>query len=117
MDERKLCFAYVRTLNIECLCRGNVWGVNENKQLVKTAWHARPEYREEGGGNAECQRDQDESKCFEEPAVRHRPAIADKIAIYHYISKSKEDFKNKLARGAGVPNFKRDEAWFNMIEE
>lgn len=94
-----------------------MWSVNEDKQMVQTAWHARPEYRDQGGGNAECQREQDESKCFEEPAVRHRPAIANKIAVYHYLCKSKEDFKLKLLRGAGVPNFSRDQNWFDTIEE
>jgi hypothetical protein len=94
-----------------------VWSVNEEKQSIGTAWHARPEYREQGGGNPECQRDQDESKCFESPAVRHRPAMANKIAIYHYVSKSREDFKAKLVRGAGLPYFERDQSWFDTIQE
>ena len=94
-----------------------MWSVNEDKQMVKAAWHARPAFRDQGGGNAECQRTQDEDLCFETPAVRHRPAVANKIAIYHYITKSKQDFKDKLARGAGLPFFTRDQGWFDTIEE
>lgn len=88
--------------------------------MIKTAWHARPEYREKGGGNAECQREQNVTNCFEGPAVRHRPQVAHKIAIYHYVCKSKEDYKNKLKRGAGLPlNVElalRDQQWFDAIE-
>lgn len=93
-----------------------MWGVNEDKQFVKTAWHARPEYREQGGGNQECQLEQDDAKCFESPAVRHRPVVANKIAIYHFVCKSKEDFKAKLLRGAGLPGFERDQNWFDTIQ-
>lgn len=39
----------------------------------------------------------------------------DSIALYHYVLKSMEDFKIKIARGGG-DKFKRDESYFNKID-
>jgi hypothetical protein len=94
-----------------------VWPVNEDKTPVKTEWHATPAYRARGGGNAGCNVSKNVTNCFEAPAVRHRPMIANKIAIFHYITRSREDFEAKLERGSGVPGFARDETWFQSIEK
>ena len=97
-------------------CSDGVWNVNEQMDEIGLAWHARPAFRDDGGTNNDCAVSEDAARCFQVPAARHRPLVADKVAVYHYITKSVEDFEAKLVRGAGVPYFQRDMDWFHKIE-
>jgi hypothetical protein len=97
-------------------CREGKWNVNEEGTAIKMAWHAKPEYMETGGSNAACGSSHNASLCFEVPASRHRPLVANRIALYHYVTKSSADFKDKVNRGGGVPFFTRDIDWVRTIE-
>jgi hypothetical protein len=88
--------------------------VNEQNEEIRLTWHARPEHR--GVGNAACAASRDEDFCFEVPAARHLPPVAHRLALFHYVTKSLEDYEIKLARGTGVPMFSRNMGWFDKIK-
>lgn len=89
----------------------------EDGRKMRPKWHVRPHFWEAGGDNADCVKSHNLADCFVEPGERIHPATANRIALFHYITRSFEDFEAKLRRGAGVPFFTRDEAWFRGIEE
>lgn len=41
--------------------------------------------------------------------------VIERVALYHYVTKSKEEFKSKTARGSGMKNFK-PEGFFEAIQ-
>ena len=47
--------------------------------------------------------------------ARTQKNVIDRVVIYHYVTKSKEEFKNKAARGSGMKNHK-PEGFFDAIE-
>ena len=48
--------------------------------------------------------------------ARTHKNVIERVAIYHYVTKSKEEFKNKTARGSGMKNQKQ-EGFFDAIEK
>ena len=91
--------------------------MTEDGNHLTQRWHMQPHFWEAGGSNSDCSRTQNPLNCFLEPSGRQSPPRAARIAVFHYITRSFEDFEAKLRRGAGVPFFTRDEAWFRRIEE
>jgi hypothetical protein len=96
--------------------RDKVWSVNEDKTEITETWQARPESRVKGVGHHKCKLAPDEALCYRTPAPRHSDLVASKVAIFHYVTRSFQDYQLKLERGAGVPFFTRDEGWFERIQ-
>lgn len=57
-----------------------------------------------------------ELDCRPVPHVQKRPASADSIAVFHYITKSREDFELKSARGGGGGSHRTWEH-FNRVQK
>ena len=54
--------------------------------------------------------------CRPLPHVQKRPASVDHIALFHYITRSKEDFERKVARGGGGGKH-RNWGHFNRVQK
>ena len=57
-----------------------------------------------------------EVDCRPVPAVQKRPATVDNIAVFHYITKSREDFERKSLRGGGGGSHRTWEH-FNKVQK
>ena len=55
-------------------------------------------------------------ECRPLPHVQKRPASVDHIALFHYITRSKEDFERKVARGGGGGKH-RNWGHFNRVQK
>ena len=83
-----------------CGCRGGRLAVDETRQPVHMTWKMIPELKGPGISDENCP--EDTRKCFRSPGAISVPATADQIAIYHFATKSLEDFANKMARGSSM---------------
>ena len=54
-------------------------------------------------------------RCFQSSGSIITPERADKVSLYHYATKSLEDFTSKMARGSGMSSAVKDMSYFAQI--
>ena len=85
-----------RGLHNKVACRDDGRGVDENKKIIP--WRYPLPKACTDGTLVEPKRELD---CRPVPHVQKRPATVEDIAVFHYITKSEEDFERKSVRGGG----------------
>lgn len=108
-------------LNDRYLCRDDKNAVDENFKEIPPMWKGKWEYKKAGGTDDDCmvmgeQNDPEASKhCFLSAGAIGEPATATKIALYHYATKSLEDFSEKMHRGSGMSKGSKGMDYFAEI--
>jgi hypothetical protein len=74
---------------------------------IPPSWKAMPLYKRAGGNDEMCGKraaklETTWNDCFLSPGASVVPASAKKIALYHFATKSLEDFADKIRRGSGM---------------
>jgi hypothetical protein len=89
-------------------CRGGTNAVDENFEEIEHMWKGKWEFKRAGGTDVECgvmaeqNHSQLENNCLSSAGAIGEPATANKIALYHYATKSLHDFSEKMHRGSGM---------------
>ena len=83
--------------------------VNENFKPLMLYWRGMPPTY------ADCGKNPDTRKCFLAPESGTSPPSAKHIALYHYVTKSKEDFAAKQIRGSGMSKKIKDDRFFKKV--
>lgn len=108
------------------MCRGGALAVNEAgipiPKIAKWSAFARPPYAQ-SLDPAQCGHHEPASAlrgvCFEAaghevPHPENVPSVGE-IALFHYATKSLEDFQEKMARGSGISKTSKGMAYFDSI--
>ena len=74
--------------------------MNEEHARVPLGLRPDVEYRRSSGKVANCT--VEPQHCRRSPAASSLPPVAAQIALYHFATKSLEDFANKMARGSSM---------------
>lgn len=84
-------------------------------------WKGKWQFKRAGGTDDECgimgeQNDPEVGKkCFLSAGAIGEPATATKIALYHYATKSLQDFSEKMQRGSGMSKGSKGMDYFAEI--
>jgi hypothetical protein len=84
-------------------------------------WKGNQEFKKEGGTDEDCVRMAEENdeqlagKCLLSAGASGKPATASKIALYHYATKSLQDFSEKMNRGSGMSKRSKGMDYFAEI--
>lgn len=82
--------------------------MDENFKEIMPMWKGKPVFKKSGGLDEDCheraaKHDPDvRNDCFLSSGATGDPATANKIALYHYATKSLQDFSEKMSRGSGM---------------
>lgn len=94
--------------------------VNENMVSYPMTWKATPVAKRMGTRDSDCKKmssDERSSKCFLIATATASQDIAsvNKIGLFHYATKSIQDFSAKMKRGSGMSNARKGMAYFEEI--
>jgi hypothetical protein len=93
--------------------------VDENRQPIKYMWKGMPDWKNVGGSDEGCDllppEERSPSKCFLSAGAAGFPATASRIGLYHYATKSLEDFASKMLRGSGMSKATKQMEYFADI--
>jgi hypothetical protein len=97
------------------LCSSNRLAVNEVFQPIRRVWKVTGAARRAGLTDVDCRAHPDARSCFQTPGALLKPPAAEKVALFHYATKSREDFKRKLTRGSGMSKATKDWSYFEEL--
>jgi hypothetical protein len=102
------------------ICRDGKLAVDENKKPIPPMSKGMPRWKASGHTDAECSnlKDQNrmpEGECFLAPGAVGPSHTAEKIALYHFGTKSLEDFTQKMLRGSGMSKATKRMEYFTEI--
>lgn len=95
--------------------------MDENFKEIEPMWKGKWEFKKMGGTDDECAVMGEENdpkiskKCFLSAGAIGEPATASKITLYHYATKSLEDFSEKMHRGSGMSKGSKGMDYFAEI--
>ena len=109
-------------------CRNGMVSVDEHAQPLENQWKAIPQRGELGlqkwtakqchvAGQNDPLSVQTHQHCHLTAAPMRQNATVDKVALFHYATKSLQDFNAKIKRGSGMSYAAKDHGWFNAIKE
>jgi hypothetical protein len=85
--------------------------VNEHFLALNPTWRLKP-----NTADPDCSLHPNTRQCYLVPSSSYREeASADHIALYHYVTKSREDFALKQARGSGMSAAMKDDTFFKRL--
>jgi hypothetical protein len=88
--------------------------VYEDYRPVQDAWWPTPEALSRRMTTLGCGRSKDRNLCFPVPGfLRKDVRQVERIALFHYLTRSREDYANKMSRGGNSAWFKRKAALFD----
>lgn len=106
-------------------CSDGRQSVDEDGTEVPAIWKGNAEFKtKHSGTDGACMRMQqpghpDHGKlrqwCFQSSGPMIQPARADKVALFHYATKSLEDFTTKMSRGSGMSAATKNMDYFAEI--
>jgi hypothetical protein len=85
--------------------------VNENYKPLVLGWRPKPSRQRK----ANCGWDPDTRRCYLSPDSGVGPPSSNKVALFHYITKSREDFARKTARGSGMSDATKTMKHFRRV--
>lgn len=107
------------------VCRDNRQSVDEEFTEVPVMWKGNVEFKtKHGGTDGACSRMRRPrnpehgkllERCFQSSGSLIEPARANKVSLYHYATKSLEDFTEKMSRGSGMSAAVKDMEYFAQI--
>lgn len=103
-------------------CRGSAGSVNENLNRLEEVWMPLPKnIQPNQWKGTQCTQAFESSSpqlrihCYKTAAPLFRNGTVEHVALFHYATKSAEDFKNKMARGSGMSLRAKGYDYFNEI--
>ena len=112
---------------LELACRDGRVSVDEHKNPIRNlAWRGK---KRDGCSEADREPCADaaalpkpqqprwfSSCCYSMPAASYSNPTVDRVALFHYATKSWEDFEVKMARGSGMSTQDKDSSYFDAIK-
>lgn len=93
--------------------------VDENHQPINNMWKAMPVWKRDGGSDKACREmvmpQWFPGRCFLTAGAHGIVNTANKVVLFHYATKSLEDFAGKMVRGSGMSKATKNMEYFAHI--